>query len=201
MRILERLPSLPRHFALALMLFDRPSIRQAVAAYLGMPELVRVYDTVAQPRLTPQDRAFLVRFGQQHPGYQALLAESLRLYEYHLYSNYSCSPNWFFKDFHYFAKGKGANLLWLLTSNVDLLPALAGMRTRGELIGRRDASAVGLAYEDLLELCYAVILLHGILTDDSRLGYWTDLPENSIETIASDLLKGRKRAHETARCL
>lgn len=200
-RVVDRLASLPRHFALALMLFDRTTIRQAVAAHLAMPELVHVYEVVAKAKPTAADRAFLVRFGQQHPEFQMLLAESLRLYEYHLCSNYVCSPNWFFKDFHYFVQGNGRNFLWLLASRVDLLPVLAGMRARRELVGRRDATVVGIGYEHIFELCYAVILVHASLTGHPEVDYWTELPDSAADRFAADLKKGRRLALDTLRSL
>ena len=84
--IVDMLPSLPAHFPAALLLFDRPLLRREVARYLDIPELIDVYDRVFQKTLSANDVAALVRFGQAHPDFQERLAQSLNLYEYHLYS-------------------------------------------------------------------------------------------------------------------
>ena len=111
--ILARLPELPPHFALALLLFERESLRRELAERLGIPGLPAFYATLSKPRWSAADLAFTVRFGMENPGFQQLLSQSLSHYEYHLYNNYRPAPNWFFQDYRWFVRARGRR--WTLT--------------------------------------------------------------------------------------
>jgi hypothetical protein len=157
--IVRRLPQLPAELAILLLLFDRPALHAQVAAFLGEPELVAIVELATRTRLTAADRAALVRYGREHPRFRALLAAAMRRYEFHLYSNYECSPNWFFQDFHHLVRGRSRHFLYLLASQPDLLEPLATMRRTEDMLDRPDTSVSGIAYRDLRSTLLEVLSL------------------------------------------
>ena len=174
--VLRRLPELPRHFGLTLMLLDRPELRARVASALGVPSLVDVYAIMSKPRLGAEDIAALARFGREHPEFRALLAQSLTTYEYHLYSNYSPSPNWFFQDFHYVKRARAGHFLFLLADEPDLLAPLASMLELRCVVAGGGTSA-DIEYGNMQSFFYGAALLHSALRGGDDLSFWRSFPE------------------------
>lgn len=197
--IVERLGDLPDHFPLLLMLFDRPAMRRCVSERLGLPGLVQVYETVSKSRLAAKDVAFLARFGDEHPEFQRLLAESLNRYEYHLYSNYVCSPNWFYADFRGFVRARGRHFLYLFASSPELVPALAKMKSQRRLVGRQGSSSEGVGYTHATDAFYGTLLLHCAMVGDSALDFWLTLPSQT--RIAKELLAAQRLVLKAAKLL
>lgn len=194
--IVDRLPELPPFFPLLLMLFDRPKLREAMAAHLGAPELTHLFSLIGSPRLGAQDRARLVRFGIEHPRVSELVASMLERYEVHLYSNYQCSPNWFFQDFHALARGRGRSFVYLLAAYPDRLAPLAAMRKAHARVRRPDLSVTGIAYDDI-----DATLLEVAMLADALAGAPDEWPREDPERARRPIDSARRAAAATAKHL
>jgi len=191
----------PKHFGLALLIFNDAAIRQLVADLLGWPELAELFPIALKnySQKTPVEVQRIINFSLKHPDFCPVLAESMSLYEYHLYSNYHPGANWFYQEFQQFVYGKGGGLLDFLIPAPHHLPVLNKMLTQQSVvdgIGERAYDAYGNSQAHF----YRTISLHYALQASPLLDKWLKLPDYIAQSAYYDRFKSmHKKTREICR--
>jgi len=197
------LRELPKHVGVALLIFNDASIRQSVADLLGWPELAELYPIALKnySQKTSAEVQSLINFSLKHPGFCPILAESMTLYEYHLYSNYHPGANWFYQEFQPLVYGKAGGLLDFLIPAPHFLPVLNEMLTQQSIVDGIGERAYD-AYSNAQAHFYRTVCLHYALQASPLMDKWLKLPEYIAQSEYYDRFKSmHKKTREICRFL
>lgn len=127
-QILTQLDQLPMHFKIALLLFDNTYVHNEILTKLNLPGVKSVFGIIFQEKLSEENIADLVKWGDNHPQFQKDLISCLQIYEPHLYSNYHPGLNWYYAEFSWLTLARGGRLLYLIASKYAALSVLQQMK-------------------------------------------------------------------------
>jgi hypothetical protein len=107
--------------------FDDTTLRGAAAGHFDLPDLPAMMTLVFKGRLSLDDHLMLAQFADKHPRYRAALAEAMRAYALHLYSNVHPGADWFLQGLEHFSLAGGCALLFFLLHHPEEDDVLATM--------------------------------------------------------------------------